>query len=80
MTVATHHVVETGDLALLGSEWSHSAGDVQMSGVASELAQRQAGGGWLHVIDPLRRPACRGARDAGVRGRRGPTRRAVRTP
>jgi uncharacterized protein (TIGR02246 family) len=51
MTVTTHHVVEMGDLALLGSEWSYSAGDVQLSGVASEVVQRQPGGGWLYVID-----------------------------
>jgi uncharacterized protein (TIGR02246 family) len=51
MTVTTRHVVEVGDLALLGSEWSYRAGDVQLSGVAAEVVRRQPDGGWLYVVD-----------------------------
>ena len=58
MTVTTRNVVEVGDLALLSSEWSYTAGDVQLSGVAAEVAQRQSDGGWLYVIDhPYAGPA-----------------------
>jgi uncharacterized protein (TIGR02246 family) len=58
MTVTTRHVVEVGDLALLSSEWSYTAGDVRLSGIASEVVQRQPDGGWLYVIDhPYAAPA-----------------------
>jgi uncharacterized protein (TIGR02246 family) len=51
MTVATRHVVEVGDLALLSNTWSYTAADLRMSGVSAEVVQRQSDGGWLYVID-----------------------------
>jgi uncharacterized protein (TIGR02246 family) len=51
MTVTTRAVVEAGDVALLSSEWSFTAGDVRMSGIAAEVVRREPGGGWLYVVD-----------------------------
>jgi ketosteroid isomerase-like protein len=51
MTMRTRYVMEAGDLALLSSEWTLTAGDQTMSAVSTEVARRQPGGGWLYVLD-----------------------------
>ena len=51
MTVTTRYVIEAGDLAILSNEWTLTAGGESMSAITAEVAQRQADGGWLYVID-----------------------------
>jgi uncharacterized protein (TIGR02246 family) len=51
MAVRTRYVIEAGDLALLSSEWTMTAGDQVMSAVTAEVAQRQPDGGWRYLID-----------------------------
>ncbi len=51
MAMRTRYVMEAGDLALLGSEWTLTAGDQTMSAVSTEVARRQPDGGWLYVLD-----------------------------
>jgi uncharacterized protein (TIGR02246 family) len=58
MTITTRYAIEAGDLAILSNEWTVTAGDQSMSGITAEVAQRQADGGWLYVIDnPYAGPA-----------------------
>ena len=58
MTVTTRYVIEAGDLAILSNEWTLTAGGEYMSAITAEVAQRQADGGWLYVIDnPYAGPA-----------------------
>jgi uncharacterized protein (TIGR02246 family) len=51
MAMRTRYVMEAGDLALLSSEWTLTAGDQTMSAVSTEVARRQPDGGWLYVLD-----------------------------
>ncbi len=51
MAMRARYVMEAGDLALLGSEWTLTAGDQTMSAVSTEVARRQPDGGWLYVLD-----------------------------
>jgi uncharacterized protein (TIGR02246 family) len=51
MTMRTRYVIESGDLALLSSEWTLTVGEESMSAVTAEVAQRQPDGGWRYVID-----------------------------
>ena len=51
MAMRTRYVVESGDRALLSSEWTLTVGDEVMSAVTAEVAQRDEDGGWRYVID-----------------------------
>ena len=56
MRILASQVHEKGDLALLSSRWQATVtlpggSQRQLEGNGSELARRQAGGGWLLVID-----------------------------
>jgi uncharacterized protein (TIGR02246 family) len=57
MELSTETIVESGDgLALLHGKWiltgSAPNGDaVRMEGRSAEVIRRQAGGGWLYVLD-----------------------------
>ena len=51
MAMRTRYVMEAGDLALLSSEWTLTAGDQTISAVSTEVARRQLDGGWLYVLD-----------------------------
>jgi len=44
-------VVQAGDIALVYSKWSMTAGDQEMTGKGREVARRQADGTWKFVID-----------------------------
>jgi uncharacterized protein (TIGR02246 family) len=58
MKVITRYVIEAGDLAILSNEWTLTAGGESMSAITAEVAQRQADGGWLYIIDnPYAGPA-----------------------
>jgi ketosteroid isomerase-like protein len=51
MTLRSRYATEAGDLALLSCAWTLAVGDQTMSAVTSEVARRQADGGWLYVLD-----------------------------
>jgi ketosteroid isomerase-like protein len=56
MTLETTYCYQAGDVALLRSHWrvAGTAPDgrpVEIEGSSSEVARRQANGGWLYVID-----------------------------
>jgi hypothetical protein len=51
MAMRTRYVIESGDLALLCSEWTLTVGEEVMSAVTGEVAQRQAEGGGRYLID-----------------------------
>ena len=51
MTMRTRYVIESGDLALLSSEWTLTVGEESMSAVTAEVARREPDGGWRYVID-----------------------------
>jgi uncharacterized protein (TIGR02246 family) len=51
MTIRSRYTIEAGDLAVLSNEWTLTAGDQIMRSVTAEVAQRQADGGWLYLID-----------------------------
>ena len=67
MAMRTRYVMEAGDLALLSSEWTLTAGDQTMSAVSTEVARRPPDGTgstarsstrashcscWGHVAEP----------------------------
>ncbi len=54
--IETRHILQTGDLALLRSQWTidctgPDGRPVKMAGNGTEVARRQADGTWLLVID-----------------------------
>jgi ketosteroid isomerase-like protein len=51
MTLRSRYAIEAGDLAILSNEWTFAAGELTMGATTAEVAQRQADGGWLYVID-----------------------------
>jgi uncharacterized protein (TIGR02246 family) len=51
MAVRTRYVLEAGDLALLGCEWTLTVGHESLASTTAEVAQRQPGGGWLWILD-----------------------------
>ncbi|UOY03034.1 YybH family protein [Blastococcus sp. PRF04-17] len=51
MTMRTRYVVESGDLAVLSSEWTLVVGDETQSATTAEVARREADGGWRYAID-----------------------------
>lgn len=51
MTLDTIHALELGDLALLSSRWTLTAGETVVSAVSAEVARRQDDGTWRYVFD-----------------------------
>lgn len=51
MTIRSRYAIEMGDVAILSNEWTLAAGNQTMRAVTAEVAQRQADGGWLYLID-----------------------------
>jgi len=73
MTMRTRYVIESGDTALLSSEWTMTVGDEETSAVTAEVAQRQADGTWRYLIDnpyagPLPTPRVPELDDANLGG------------